>query len=154
MIAGVAAGAITDWLSTLQGASFVGVLIVTTFAGLQRGQIQNLKESQAGLRGDRDDLNLRFERSQEDLADERAVRVRETSERDKKIAELTSAVEVLRATVTGEAHLVTIEGQVGDMAANLAQHHIDAMAGMGRLEQALSGLADAINKTPRGGKSP
>jgi chromosome segregation ATPase len=139
-----------SWLAILQGASFVGLLIVTTVAGLQRGQVQNLKATIEGLRGDRDDLSDRLDRRDSELGEERSRRADERHMDQAKIAELTSAVNVLRETVTGETHLVALEGAVGDMAAALARHHGDAMGGVQRLEDALVRVEQAVSSI--GGK--
>lgn len=117
-----------EWLAILQGASFVGLLIVTTVAGLQRGQVQNLKASLEGVRGDNADLRQRVEDRDVMLMDERTTRGLERTADQAKIAELQSAVAVLRDTVTAEVHWVTVEGQVEELQAQLANHHRDAMA--------------------------
>lgn len=135
-----------EWLAILQGASFVGLLIVTTVAGLQRGQVQNLKATIEGLRGDRDDLTERLDRRDAELAEERASRTAERTKDQQQIAKLSEAVDVLRATVTGEAHLVALEGSLADLTTSLATHHGDAMDGLQRLENALAELTAALTK--------
>lgn len=126
-----------DWLKLLQGASFVGLLIVTTFAGLQRGQVQNLKGTIDGLRGDRDDLNIRLEARDRELTEERAQRASERAEDLRNIGELQSAVQTLSRTVTGEAHLVALEDLVTHLKTALDQHHEAAMANLEQIRDLL-----------------
>lgn len=131
-----------SWLAVLQGASFVGLLIVTTFAGLQRGQTQNLKATVAGLRGDRDDLTERLDRRDGELAEEKTQRQREREADGKQIAKLEEAVSVLRSTVTGETHLVTLEDLVTHMNEVLVTHHEAAMVKLDALEKAVNHIRE------------
>lgn len=132
----------TDWLNLLQGASFVGLLIVTTYAGLQRGNMASLKESLEAVRADNADLRQRVEDRDVKLAEERDARLNERAQDREKIAKLQEAVDVLRSTVTGETHLVTLEDLVTHMNEVLVQHHESAMTELHGLKDALDKLAE------------
>lgn len=139
-----------DWLNLLRNASFVAVLITITWSGIQRGQIKDLKERVEGLRGDRDDLKDRLETRDADLASERKERAVERAADQKKIGDLESSVRTLQATVTGEAHLVVLEGSLAGMADALSAHHADAMKGIDRIEAALVRVEQALHEGRRG----
>lgn len=130
----------SDWLNLLQGASFVGLLIVTTYAGLQHGNMASLKESLEAVRADNADLRQRVEDRDDKLSEERDQRARERSQDNAKIAKLEEAVDVLRSTVTGEAHLVALENLVTHMNEVLVQHHESAMPELHELKVALDRL--------------
>lgn len=101
-----------DWLTALQSALFVAVLVAGAFIGLQQGTVRTLRSSNEDLRNKRDDL-------EKDRAELKA-----------KVSELEGAVSVLRATVTGEAHLVALSGQLDD-------HHTESMQLLDGIRQAL-----------------
>jgi hypothetical protein len=53
-----------------------------------------------------------------------------------------TAAEVLRNTVTGEAHLVVIEGKCDDITHGLSSHHAEAMEGVQQVIELLTRLAN------------
>jgi uncharacterized protein YlxW (UPF0749 family) len=133
---------VNDWLNVLQGASFVGLLIVTTYAGLQRGNMASLKESLEAVRADNADLRQRVEDRDGKLAEERDVRATERATDRERIGKLQEAVDVLKSTVTGETHLVTLEDLVTHMNEVLVQHHESAMTELHALKVSLDKLAE------------
>lgn len=120
-----------DLLEIAQAASFLGLLIVTTFAGLQRAQLQSVREQLTDFRGEVADKDRRYD-------EQTALRAADA----KRITDLEAEVAALRRTVTGEAHLVVIEGSIGDLSRSLTEHHKDAMGGLGRVEAAILRLAN------------
>lgn len=147
----------TEWFEFLknasQAASFVAILIVTTFATMQRGQLKTNKETIEGLRGDRDDMEARLENRDRTHVEELAKRDGELAAAEKRISDLESEVAALGRTVTGEVHLTVIEGLISDLSHSLAAHHGEAMAGLNAMQEsqaamlaALGGLADAIRE--------
>jgi hypothetical protein len=138
----------SSWLDLLRNAFFIGGIVAFTWIGIQRGQIRGLKDSVDGLRGDRDDRDKRLADRDAAMLVERNQRAAERASDLSKIASLEAAVETLRATVTGEAHLVALEGSLAGMADALAAHHADAMSGIDKIEAALVRVEKALG--PRG----
>lgn len=142
----------SSWLDLLRNAFFIGGIVAFTWIGIQRGQIKGLKDSVEGLRGDRDDEKERVRARDAVLTQERKERAQERQEDMAKIANLEAAVDTLRATVTGEAHLVALEGSLAGMADALGAHHADAMKGLDRIEAALVRVEEALGRSP--GRKP
>lgn len=138
----------TEWFDFLktasQAASFVAILIVTTFATMQRGTVKSQKETIEGLRGDRDDMETRLENRDRLHAEELARRDGQLEAATKRISDLEAEVAALGRTVTGEVHLTVIEGLISDLSHSLAAHHAEAMAGLAAMQQAQTEASTAL----------
>lgn len=101
-----------DWLTALQSALFVAVLVAGAFIGLQQGTVRTLRASNGDLRASNGDLE------------------KDRAELRNKVAELEGAVTVLRGTVTGEAEIRAVRE-------DLAEHHTESMNVLGDIRSAL-----------------
>lgn len=101
-----------DWLTLLQSALFVAVLVAGALIGIQQGTVRTLRASNGDLRASNGDL-------EKDRTELRA-----------QVAELQGAVAVLRSTVTGEVQLTELASQLHD-------HHAESMDVLGDIRTAL-----------------
>lgn len=136
-----------DWLNLLQGASFVGLLIVSTYSGIQASRVKGLRDRIEDLQGDRDDLATRVEARDAAHTEERHAWGGERAALVQKAKDAEEEVAALRRTVTGEAHLTIIEGLIMELTRALASHHESSMgestqirALLGKLETAMEHL--------------
>jgi hypothetical protein len=112
------AGSVVSWIVS------VGAVVAAGFAVMFFGTAQVLKQTV-------DALERRAVVREQLLTDETAAKVKAQAE-----------AEVLRNVVTGEAHLVVIEGKADEIASGLESHHAEAMAGVDRITNLLSRLVE------------
>lgn len=135
-----------DWLNLLQGASFVGLLIVSTYSGIQQSRVKGFKDRIADLQGDRDDLATRIEARDLAHAEEKHGWAGERSAYMQRLKDAEEEVAALRRTVTGEAHLTIIEGLIMDLTRALASHHDSTMGQSSQIKALLTKLETAMEQ--------
>lgn len=135
-----------DWLNLLQGASFVGLLVVSTYSGIQQSRVKGLRDRIEDLQGDRDDLAARVDARDKLHGEEKHAWTGERAALVQKATDAEKEVEALRRIVTGEAHLTILEGLMMDLSRALASHHDSAMGQSSQIKALLTKLETTMEQ--------
>lgn len=114
----------------------VGVTVATlAVGGIRYGNLKNLREELAQERLSKEELRKDRDDARQELADERHARTEDARKFEHQISQLRGDVETLRRTVTGEAHLVAMDGALHDLTEHVAALHADVLKIRDRLDQ-------------------
>ena len=132
-------------------AAFVVVLVavvsILAFALTVKSKavIQELRDANKDLRDARDDRDEQITRMEEANKAEVAKR----AERDRKIADLERAVEVLQSTVTARPHWEALNQRIDSLSQLLAAHDLAMVKGLASLTSHIRDLATLLGARRR-----